>query len=74
MFFLFLSPDKALLYETGYTSLVGKTAESWGWDLGRSKAIHDLDNQKSVTYPPFLRPEDTFSVPEKFLGSRSCIF
>ena len=36
------------IISAGYQSLVGSTKHSWGWDLGRNKALH---NGQQVTYP-----------------------
>jgi len=53
----------AALHAVGYSSLVGSDGNSWGWDLGRSKACHD---DKSHTYPSSLTQEESFVVPDKF--------
>uniref|UniRef100_A0A1A8FQ51 SplA/ryanodine receptor domain and SOCS box containing 1 n=1 Tax=Nothobranchius korthausae TaxID=1143690 RepID=A0A1A8FQ51_9TELE len=49
------------------TSLVGSNAESWGWDLCRSKLYHDGKNVPGKPYPAFLEPEDAFIIPDSFL-------
>lgn len=36
---------EAALHSNGYHPLVGATAESWGWDLGRNLLYHDLKSQ-----------------------------
>ena len=41
----------APLHCVGYQSLVGSTADSWGWDLGRNKLYHDSKNIPGVSYP-----------------------
>jgi len=51
-----------------YQSLVGINDVSWGWDLGRNKLYHDSKNSAGTTYPSLLKPEETFIVPDKFLG------
>jgi SPRY domain-containing SOCS box protein 1/4 len=51
----------------GYQSLVGNNESSWGWDLGRNKVYHDSKNNAPVAYPALLRPDDSFTVPDKFL-------
>ncbi|OTF76948.1 SPRY domain-containing SOCS box protein / gustavus-like protein [Euroglyphus maynei] len=35
----------AALHSNGYHPLVGATADSWGWDLGRNLLYHDLKSQ-----------------------------
>lgn len=60
----------APLHSVGYTALVGSDAESWGWDLGRNKLYHDSKNRglaAAASYPAFLRPEETFVLPESLL-------
>lgn len=49
-------------------SLVGSNDQSWGWDLGRNKLFHDTKNNTGPTYPALLKPDETFIVPDKFLG------
>lgn len=61
----------APLHSVGYQSLVGNNELSWGWDLGRNKLYHDSRNNNGVTYPALLKPDETFIVPDKFLGKRS---
>ena len=51
-----------------FQSLVGSNNQSWGWDLGRNKLYHDSKNNAGVTYPALLKPDETFIVPDKFLG------
>jgi len=60
----------APLHSVGYQSLVGNNELSWGWDLGRNKLYHDSKNNNGVTYPALLKPDETFIVPDKFLGER----
>ncbi|XP_037627970.1 SPRY domain-containing SOCS box protein 1 [Sebastes umbrosus] len=57
----------AALHSVGYTALVGSNAESWGWDLCRSKLYHDGKNHPGKTYPAFLEPDDTFIIPDSLL-------
>lgn len=59
---------EAPLHSVGYQSLVGNNQLSWGWDLGRNKLYHDAKNNNGVTYPALLKPDETFIVPDKFLG------
>lgn len=64
----------APLHSVGYQSLVGNNELSWGWDLGRNKLYHDSKNNNGVTYPTLLKPDETFIVPDKFMGKNdSCI-
>ncbi|KAI5943351.1 SPRY domain-containing SOCS box protein 4 [Manis javanica] len=58
---------RAPLHSVGYTALVGSDAESWGWDLGRSRLYHDGKNQPGVAYPAFLGPEEAFALPDSLL-------
>ena len=58
---------EAPLHATGYSSLIGANAESWGWDLGRNKLFHDSKNQTGTTYPSNLGPDENFIVPDSFL-------
>lgn len=58
----------APLHSVGYQSLVGNNELSWGWDLGRNKLYHDSRNNTGVTYPALLKSDETFIVPDKFLG------
>lgn len=60
----------APLHSVGYQSLVGNNELSWGWDLGRNKLYHDSKNNNGVTYPALLKPDESFIVPDKFLGRR----
>ena len=57
----------APLHAVGYTSLVGSTADSWGWDLGRNKIYHDSKNTPGQTYPSLLTADENFVVPDSFL-------
>lgn len=58
---------RAPLHSVGYTALVGSDAESWGWDLGRSRLYHDGKNQPGVAYPAFLGPDEAFALPDSLL-------
>jgi len=57
----------APLHSVGYQSLIGNNDQTWGWDLGRNKAYHDSNHVPGRTYPSCLGPDQTFTVPEKFL-------
>lgn len=58
---------RAPLHSVGYTALVGSDAESWGWDLGRSRLYHDGKNRPGVAYPAFLGPDEAFALPDSLL-------
>lgn len=64
----------APLHSVGYQSLVGNNELSWGWDLGRNKLYHDSKNNNGVTYPALLKPDETFIVPDKFLGECTVVW
>lgn len=64
MIFQHIITDKFVLLQ----SLVGSNDQSWGWDLGRNKLYHDSKNNAGVTYPAVLKADETFVVPDKFLG------
>ncbi|XP_033109296.1 protein gustavus-like [Anneissia japonica] len=57
--------ESAPLHCVGYQSLVGSTADSWGWDLGRSKLFHDAKHQQGIQYP-ILPHEENLQVPDIF--------
>lgn len=57
----------APLHCPGYRSLIGSNKESWGWDLGRSKLLHDCIHKPPRTYPRFSNTsvvEDIFSLTD----------
>lgn len=62
-----VATSDAPLHSVGYTALVGSNAESWGWDLCRSKLYHDGKNHPGKSYPAFLEPDDTFIIPDSLL-------
>lgn len=62
-----VATSDAPLHSVGYTALVGSNAESWGWDLCRSKLYHDGKNHPAKPYPAFLEPDDTFIIPDSLL-------
>ena len=64
LFFLAEAP----IHSVGYQSLVGNNEHSWGWDLGRNKVYHNSKQNPGVTYPANLKHDETFVVPDKFLG------
>ena len=67
LFILFFLAE-APIHSVGYQSLVGNNEHSWGWDLGRNKVYHNSKVNPGVTYPPNLKHDETFVVPDKFLG------
>ena len=62
---------EAPIHSVGYQSLVGNNEHSWGWDLGRNKVYHNSKQNPGVTYPANLKHDETFVVPDKFLGKQS---
>lgn len=56
---------EAPLEADGYVSLVGQNEHSWGWDLGRNKALHNCrDASAGLRYPAFSKPGELYDVPE----------
>ena len=43
--------SEAPLHAVGYQSLLGNSAHSWGWDLGRLKTFHDNQATTTSLYP-----------------------
>jgi len=64
-----VASDKTALHCVGYQSLIGANNESWGWDLGRSRACHNTKgtNQPPPVYPKTLKPDESFVVPDTFM-------
>lgn len=64
-----VASDKTALHCVGYQSLIGANNESWGWDLGRSRACHNTKgtNQPPPVYPKMLKPDESFVVPDNFM-------
>lgn len=67
---------EAALHSNGYHPLVGATAESWGWDLGRNLLYHDLKSQNynrmtrdnlGKVYQHQFSHDPQFVAPESFL-------
>ena len=51
----------------GYGGLLGDTDSSWGWDLGRKKAVHcGRDSQHQSLYPATLTHHHQWTVPDTF--------
>ena len=46
-------------WRPGYRSLIGSNRESWGWDLGRNKLLHDCMRNPPRIYPRLLK-DDVF--------------
>jgi len=61
-----VATDKQALHSVGYSSLVGLTQESWGWDLSRLKAFHNSIVTEGKDYPA-AREEDFFVKKNFFL-------
>jgi hypothetical protein len=55
----------APLHCSGYKSLIGNNGSSWGWDIGRSKLMHDYANNPPKCYPDVLSSDEVFVVPER---------
>jgi SPRY domain-containing SOCS box protein 1/4 len=64
-----VSTEKTPLHCVGYQSLIGSSAESWGWDLGRNRACHNTkaSSQPPPVYPKMLKPDESFVVPDNFM-------
>ena len=60
---------EAPIHSVGYQSLVGNNEHSWGWDLGRNKVYHNSKHSPGITYPADVQKDETFVVPDKFLGT-----
>jgi SPRY domain-containing SOCS box protein 1/4 len=59
-----VATQDAPLHAAGYQSLVGDTADSWGWDLVHNRLYHDFRNVPGVTYPV---DNGNFEVPDKII-------
>jgi len=62
----------APLHSPGYSSLVGSTVDSYGWDLIRNVCLHDSKNTKSWTYPNPELVGERFTAPEKVYCILDC--
>lgn len=58
-----VSTRSAPIHAMGYRSLVGSGLNSWGWDLGRSRACHSSDSD-SRRYPEGVG--GSYLVPDSF--------
>jgi len=58
--------SEAPLHAVGYQSLLGNSAHSWGWDLGRLKTFHDNQPTTSSLYPSTLTHQQQWTVPDIF--------
>ena len=61
----------APIHAYGYSSVVGSTADSWGWDINKKRLYHaDSNNNGSNPYPfkdePAVDEKDDFTVAESF--------
>ena len=68
IFKILIISAEAPIHSVGYQSLVGNNEHSWGWDLGRNKVYHNSKVHPGITYPSNLKHDETFVVPDKFLG------
>uniref|UniRef100_A0A0K0FCH8 SPRY domain-containing SOCS box protein 1 n=1 Tax=Strongyloides venezuelensis TaxID=75913 RepID=A0A0K0FCH8_STRVS len=64
-----VATKNARLQSVGYTSLIGSTVDSYGWDIVRLKCSHDGRNNVHWGYPNenwnnYLGIGESFSVPE----------
>lgn len=58
-----LATKAAALHSDSYTALVGRDAESWGWDLSKKQLRHGGLGERSSSYGP----EGASPVPDSFL-------
>jgi len=58
--------SEAPLHAVGYQSLLGNSAHSWGWDLGRLKTFHDNQPTTTSLYPSTLTHQQQWTVPDIF--------
>jgi len=59
-----VATDRQILNNVGYSSLIGLTDQSWGWDLIRHKAFHNSSELEGRDYPA-SKPKD-FNVKKTF--------
>ncbi|CEF60962.1 SOCS protein, C-terminal domain and B30.2/SPRY domain and SPla/RYanodine receptor SPRY domain and Concanavalin A-like lectin/glucanases superfamily domain and SPla/RYanodine receptor subgroup domain-containing protein [Strongyloides ratti] len=64
-----VATKNARLHSVGYTSLIGSTIDSYGWDIVRLKCSNDARNKVNWDYPndswsKYINVGDSFSVPE----------
>ena len=62
-----IATKEAPLHCPGYKPLIGNNSNSWGWDIGRNKLIHqgaDLANKNSAL--PSVDSNHNFSIPDTF--------
>uniref|UniRef100_A0A0K0E2S4 B30.2/SPRY domain-containing protein n=1 Tax=Strongyloides stercoralis TaxID=6248 RepID=A0A0K0E2S4_STRER len=65
-----VATKSARLQSVGYTSLIGSTVDSYGWDIVRLKCSNDAKNKVNWDYPDrswrdYAGIEESFSVPDK---------
>ena len=59
----------APIHAYGYSSVVGSTADSWGWDINKKRLYHaDSNNNSSNPYPfkDGVDEKEDITVPEQF--------
>lgn len=59
----------APIHAYGYSSVVGSTADSWGWDINKKRLYHaDSNNNSSDPYPfkDDVEDKEDLQVPESF--------
>jgi len=54
------------LHAVGYQSLLGNSATSWGWDLGRLRTFHNNQPSTASLYPSTVSHQHQWNVPDIF--------
>ncbi|KAI6228644.1 hypothetical protein M3Y99_01205000 [Aphelenchoides fujianensis] len=67
-----VATKQADLHAPGYSSLVGSSTESYGWDLIRNECLHDAKNTNPWTFPDPNLVGERFSAPEKLYCILDC--
>ena len=64
-----VAEQTAPIHAYGYSSVVGSTLDSWGWDIGRKRLYHaDFNRNTSDPYPfKDSKSNDEFEIPESFI-------
>jgi len=52
-----VSTDRQTLHSIGYSTLIGQSDQSWGWDLGRLKAYHNSNSEPGWPYPSVIHAD-----------------
>ncbi|KAI6172279.1 SPRY domain-containing SOCS box protein 4 [Aphelenchoides besseyi] len=60
-----VATKQAGLHAPGYSSLVGSSGESYGWDITRNQCLHDSKNTSPWVYPNPNLVGDRFTAPER---------